>query len=106
MALALLALVGAASWGAGDVLAGLASRRAHELTVLVLSQLEGLVGTTAWVVVSSDAWPGLDDALPAAGAGLAGAIGLGALYRITGMAKTYRPKNGPRSTSAASERVG
>lgn len=77
----LLALAGAASWGVGDFFGGLASRRAHVLTVLALSQLAGLVGAAVWVLASGDAWPGLDDALPAAGAGIAGAIGLAALYQ-------------------------
>jgi drug/metabolite transporter (DMT)-like permease len=77
----LLALAGAASWGVGDFLGGLAARRAHVLAVLALSQLVGLAGAAVWVAVSGDAWPGPDDALPAAGAGLAGAVGLAALYR-------------------------
>jgi len=77
----LLALAGAAAWGVGDFFGGIASRRAHVLTVLALSQLVGLVGAAAWVTATRDAWPGLDDALPAAGAGLAGAVGLAALYR-------------------------
>jgi drug/metabolite transporter (DMT)-like permease len=76
-----LALAGAVSWGIGDFFGGLSSRRAHVLTVLALSQFVGLVGAAVWVLVSGDAWPGLDDALPAGGAGLAGAIGLAALYR-------------------------
>ncbi len=81
MAVALLALVGAASWGIGDFFGGLASRRAHTLSVLALSQLVGLIGAAVWLVASGHAWPGFDDVLPAAGAGLAGAIGLAALYR-------------------------
>lgn len=77
----LLALAGSASWGVGDFFGGLAARRTHVLTVLALSQFVGLVGLAAWVLASGHAWPGLDDALPAAGAGAAGAIGLAALYR-------------------------
>lgn len=77
----MLALAGAAAWGVGDFLGGLASRRAHVLTVLALSQLVGLAGVAAWLALSGDAWPGWRDALPAAGAGVAGAAGLAALYR-------------------------
>jgi drug/metabolite transporter (DMT)-like permease len=76
-----LALLGAVSWGTGDFFGGLASRRAHVLTVLAVSQAVGLVGIATWAVASGDAFPGLADVLPAAGAGAAGAIGLAALYR-------------------------
>ncbi len=51
------------------------------LTVLVVSQAIGLAGAAVWLIASGDAAPGLDDLLPAAGAGLCGAIGLAALYR-------------------------
>jgi drug/metabolite transporter (DMT)-like permease len=76
-----LALLGAMSWGTGDFFGGLASRRAHVLTVLVVSQAVGLVGVAAWALASGDAPPGIGDMLPAAGAGAAGAAGLAALYR-------------------------
>ncbi|MGL6279713.1 MAG: EamA family transporter [Gaiella sp.] len=78
---AALALLGAASWGVGDFLGGLASRRAHVLTVLWLSQLVGLIGALTWAVASGEVWPGGADALAAAGGGVAGAVGLTALYR-------------------------
>jgi drug/metabolite transporter (DMT)-like permease len=78
---AVLALLGAASWGTGDFFGGLAARRAHVFTVLFVSQAVGLVGVAAWAVASGAAVPGLGDVLPAAGAGAAGAIGLAALYR-------------------------
>jgi len=76
-----LALLGALSWGTGDFFGGLASRRAHVLTVLVLSQAVGLAGVAAWAVASGDSPPGLADIVPAVGAGAAGAAGLAALYR-------------------------
>ena len=81
MGFALLALLGATSWGVGDFLAGLASRRAHVLTVLAASQAVGLVGVAIWVITSGAALPSVEDLLPAVGAGAAGAIGLAALYR-------------------------
>ena len=81
MEAAVLALLGAVSWGTGDFFGGLASRRAHVLTVLVVSQAIGLVAVATWVVLSGDSPPGLGDILPAAGAGVAGATGLAALYR-------------------------
>jgi drug/metabolite transporter (DMT)-like permease len=77
----LLALGGALSWGVGDFLGGLASRRIAVLSVLALSQAIGLVGVLLWVLVASDPFPGVPELLPAALAGVAGAIGLGALYR-------------------------
>jgi drug/metabolite transporter (DMT)-like permease len=81
MEAAVLALLGAASWGTGDFFGGLASRRAHVLTVLVVSQAVGLVGVAAWAIVSGDPPPGIADIPPAVGAGVAGAAGLAALYR-------------------------
>ena len=81
MGAAVLALLGAASWGIGDFFGGLAARKAHVLTVLVGSQAVGLAGAVVWVVVSADAAPGLEDLLPAVGAGACGALGLAALYR-------------------------
>lgn len=81
MGAALLALAGACSWGVGDFVGGLMSRRLSVLTVLVVSQAVGLVGVVVWVVVARDPFPGGVELLPAAAAGIAGVIGLGALYR-------------------------
>ena len=78
---ALLALGGALSWGVGDFLGGLASRRLAVVTVLVVSQAIGLAGLLVWVLVAGDAFPGVGELLPAAAAGIAGLFGLGALYR-------------------------
>ena len=81
MGFAFLALLGASFWGVGDFFGGLASRRAHVLTVLALSQATGLLGAAIWVLVAGGERPALADLWPAAVAGAAGAIGLGALYR-------------------------
>ena len=78
---ALLALSGALFWGVGDFLGGLAARRLAVLTVLAVSQAIGLAGVLLWVWVASDPFPGVAELLPAALAGVAGLIGLGALYR-------------------------
>jgi drug/metabolite transporter (DMT)-like permease len=78
---ALLALGGALCWGVGDFFGGLASRRLAVLTVLVVSQAIGLAGVLVWVLVSAEAFPGIVELLPAAAAGIAGLVGLGALYR-------------------------
>jgi uncharacterized membrane protein len=77
----LLALSGAVLWGVGDFLGGLAARRLAVLTVLVVSQGVGLAGVALWVVLSGDPFPGVVELLPAAGAGVAGLLGLAALYR-------------------------
>lgn len=76
-----LALAGALGWGVGDFLGGLAARRLAVLTVLAVSQAVGLVGVLVWVLLSRDAFPGVPELLPAAGAGIAALVGLGALYR-------------------------
>lgn len=78
---AALALAGALCWGIGDFFGGLASRRLAVVTVLAVSQAIGLAGLLAWTVVSGDAFPGVVEVLPAAAAGVAGLVGLGALYR-------------------------
>ena len=78
---ALLALGAALSWGAGDFLGGLATRRIAVLTVLVVSQAVGLGGVLLWVVVAAEPFPGVAELLPAAGAGVSGVVGLAALYR-------------------------
>ena len=78
---ALLALGGALCWGVGDFLGGLASRRLAVITVLAVSQAIGLAGLLLWVLVAGDAFPGITQLLPAAAAGIAGLVGLGALYR-------------------------
>jgi drug/metabolite transporter (DMT)-like permease len=78
---AVLALAGALGWGVGDFLGGLAARRLALLTVLAISQAVGLVGVLLWVLASGDAFPGIGELLPAAAAGVAALVGLGALYR-------------------------
>jgi drug/metabolite transporter (DMT)-like permease len=81
VAAVLFALGAAALWGAGDFLGGLASRRLHVLVVLLWSQLAGVAGLTVWVVLAGDDVPGAAPVLAAAGAGVAGVIGLACLYR-------------------------
>ena len=78
---ALLALAAALCWGAGDFLGGFATRRLAVLTVLAVSQAVGLAGVVLWVVVAREAVPGAAELIPAALAGGAGVVGLGALYR-------------------------
>ncbi len=78
---ALLALGGGLCWGVGDFLGGLAARRMAVIAVLAISQAIGLAGVLLWVVATRDPFPGVSELLPAVGAGVAGIVGLGALYR-------------------------
>jgi drug/metabolite transporter (DMT)-like permease len=76
-----LALAASLSWGVGDFLAGLSSRRLQLLTVLVVSQAAGLASLAVLVAVRGEGPPEARYLLYAALAGFAGAIGLAALYR-------------------------
>jgi drug/metabolite transporter (DMT)-like permease len=76
-----LALLASLSWGTGDFLGGLASRRSSTATVVALSMAAGMVLVAAVVLVSHDAVPCRDNLLAAVGAGAAGALGLAGLYR-------------------------
>ena len=78
---ALLALGGALCWGVGDFLGGLAARRIAVLSVIVVSQTIGLLGLVLWIAIAGEPFPGGMELLPAAGAGVAVVIGVGALYR-------------------------
>src|SRR3954470_5154575 len=75
-----LALAAAALWGTGDFFGGLATRRVNVLIVLLWSQLAGLAGVAIWIIVGGASAPGGVLAYGAA-AGIAGAVGLGCLYR-------------------------
>ena len=76
-----LALAASASWGLGDFLGGLTSRRLHVLTVLVVQQVFGWAAALTWVVLSGDGFPGWEATAWAASAGVCGCVGIGALYR-------------------------
>ena len=76
-----LALGAAVSYGVGDFLGGLSARRAHVLTVLALSQLVGAAAVAVWVGIAREDFLGGSAVAAAMGAGLGGAVGLGALYR-------------------------
>ncbi len=74
-------LAAAASWGAGDFTGGVASKRSSVYTVIILSQIAGglLLALLAWIL--REPLPALRDVLWGGAAGIAGAIGLAALYR-------------------------
>lgn len=68
-------------WGVGDFLGGLTARHIAVLTVIVVSQSIGLAGLALWIGLGDEAFPGVVEVLPAAGAGVAVLIGVAALYR-------------------------
>jgi drug/metabolite transporter (DMT)-like permease len=77
----LLGLVSAASWGAGDFAGGLAARRSNVYGVVVVSQATGLVLLAGLALLLAEPLPSRAGALWGAAAGLAGGLGLVALYR-------------------------
>jgi drug/metabolite transporter (DMT)-like permease len=77
----LLALAAAIAWGSADFAGGLASRRSSFLGVLALSRLCAVVLFGAAAAVTRDPLPTITAAGWAAGAGLSGALGIGALYK-------------------------
>ena len=95
----LLALGASLSWGIGDFLAGGASRRVRLLTVLVVSQGAGLASIAVVVLARGESAPAARYLGYAALAGLAGAVGLAALYR--GLAVGSMSVVAPISATAA-----
>jgi drug/metabolite transporter (DMT)-like permease len=76
-----LALGASFAWGLGDFLGGLKSRTLHVLTVLVLSQVAGIVAALVWVGAAGESFPGWSATAFGAAAGASGCLGIGALYR-------------------------
>jgi drug/metabolite transporter (DMT)-like permease len=95
----LLALTASLSWGLGDFLAGLRARRLPVVTVLVVSQAAGLASIALVVAIRGVGAPELNYLLFGALAGVAGAIGLAALYR--GLAVGQMSIVAPISATAA-----
>ena len=77
----LLGLASAASWGAGDFGGGLAARRGNVYGVVAASQGLGLVFLAGLALMLAEPLPPLPDLLWGAAAGLAGGLGLVALYQ-------------------------
>jgi drug/metabolite transporter (DMT)-like permease len=73
-------LASAAVWGAGDFSGGLATKRGNVYLVVTLSQLVGLVCLLALALLLEGALPPARDLLFGALAGLAGVVGILALY--------------------------
>ena len=82
------ALTSAVVWGSGDFSGGFASRRSNPFQVLVLSSLSGIVILVACAAVKGEAFPSTRGTVLAALAGVAGTVGLAALYRALSMGFT------------------
>jgi hypothetical protein len=76
----LASLAGAASFGSGDFAGGLASRRAGGLAVAAAAQVVGLSALVVGLVALRPPLPGTDGLLIGLAAGIAGGVGLAALY--------------------------
>ena len=76
-----LALLGAAFYGAADFIGGFASRRASMSAVVTLSQLSGLISLLVVLPFLPPSSPHVADVGWGAAAGLAGVCGVGLLYR-------------------------
>jgi drug/metabolite transporter (DMT)-like permease len=76
----LFGLAAAASWGAGDFSGGLAARRSHTYMVVIVSGTVGLLLLIGLALLLAEPLPSLPDLAWGGAAGIAGAIGLAALY--------------------------
>lgn len=74
-------LVSAASWGAGNFSGGIASKRQNAIVVVAVSQVFGAVLLAALALISREAVPPVQHLGYGAMAGIAGALGLAALYQ-------------------------
>jgi drug/metabolite transporter (DMT)-like permease len=77
----LLGLASAFSWGSGDFIGGLASRRSSILATVIVSQAVGLTMLALMGLVTGEKAPYTLYLLWSAAAGLSGGMGLVALYR-------------------------
>ena len=77
----LFGILSAATWGAGDFIGGLASKRTSPYRVLFLAELAGMVPFTALALLLREPMPPEGDMLLGAGSSLIGLTGLLFLYR-------------------------
>ena len=83
----LLALSSSLMWGFADYLGGLQTRSRQVLSVVLVSQAAGLVVIAAVVAGRGVGWPGAEAMLPAAVAGVMGAVCIVTFY----LALSYGP---------------
>ena len=80
-AVAAYGLAAAASWGGGDFSGGLASRRTDVFAAATVSRAVGCSAQIVLALVLGDAWATSRQLAWAVAAGVAGGVGLAALYR-------------------------
>jgi uncharacterized membrane protein len=74
-------LASAAFWGAGDFCGGVVSKRTHVYGVIISSQIIGVILLAALALAFGETLPPIDHLVFGGAAGVAGAVGLIALYR-------------------------
>ncbi|WMW21456.1 DMT family transporter [Methanolobus mangrovi] len=87
LSIAIFGLAAAACWGAGDFSGGVATKRSGVLIVAILSQIVGIILLASAALLFTESIPPTTDFLWGAAAGLAGGIGLLALYHALSMEK-------------------
>ena len=78
--MALLSLGAAAAWGVGDFAGGITTRLSNTFVATFLAQFIGLLVAGVLLLISGEALPAAEALLWAAGAGVAGAFGIGCFY--------------------------
>jgi len=84
----LFAITSAAVWGSGDFSGGQAARKSNQYQVLMLAALSGVVVLVICVFIRGEGIPSGRSIFWSAMAGLAGALGMAALYRALSMGHT------------------
>ena len=74
-------ILSAATWGAGDFIGGLASKRTSPYRVLFLAEIAGMIPFTVLALLLREPMPPTGDMLIGAGSSLIGLMGLLFLYR-------------------------
>ena len=87
IAVVLLSLSAAITWGAGDFSGGIAARRADIFGVVAFAHGAGLVVMLALARLLGEPWPGLHEFLWAAAAGISNGIAIAAFYRALAISK-------------------
>ncbi|WP_319506487.1 DMT family transporter [uncultured Methanolobus sp.] len=87
LSIAIFGLAAAACWGAGDFSGGVATKRSGVLIVAIISQIIGIILLASAALLFTESVPPTSDFLWGAAAGLAGGIGLLALYHALSIEK-------------------
>lgn len=74
-------LLSALSWGTGDFCGGVATQRSPGYSVVMVAEFVGAVLLIGLALITREPWPNSQSLLIALIAGLAGVVGLGALYQ-------------------------